>query len=85
MTPRTFSGGPSLDDLELAAAYAAPELALPESPFDPLTDIYSVGCLLFRMITGRMPFGAQLPQALMAAHAHETPPELADAVSACRR
>ena len=81
MIPRTFSGGPQLDDLELAAAYAAPELAQSALSCDPLTDIYSVGCLMFRMMTGRTPFNAKSPHVLMAAHAHETPPELADAVS----
>lgn len=48
------------------AAYAAPE-AIEGSPVDHRTDIYSLGCALFRLLTGRTPYGEnrELPAMLM--------------------
>jgi serine/threonine protein kinase len=65
-----------LDDLEQTAPYAAPELADSERPCDQATDIYSLGCLLFRLVTGQHAFES------LASHASDTPPELAEAIVA---
>jgi serine/threonine protein kinase len=40
---------------EAAGAYAAPELADPNQPCSVASDIYSFGCLMFRMFVGRLP------------------------------
>ena len=53
----------------------APEwLAEPKS-VGPSADLYSVGCLLFRLVTGQDVFVVEDPRALMKAHLEETPRE----------
>ncbi len=69
-----------LDGLASRESYAAPELADPNQPSDPSTDIYGLGCLLFHAVTGRVPYRGDSPNAVLAAHATETPPELAEAI-----
>ncbi|MFH8492057.1 serine/threonine-protein kinase [Streptomyces longisporoflavus] len=52
--------------------YMAPEQArgCPE----PASDLYAVGCLLFELVTGRLPFEAPDSASVLAAHLNNTPP-----------
>jgi serine/threonine-protein kinase len=57
-------------------AYMAPEQAQ-LGTVDPRSDIYSVGVMLFEMLTGHLPFEADTPFAMIAKHAKETFPSVA--------
>lgn len=52
-------------------AYMAPELI--EKPESVSSDIYALGVLLYRMLTGRVPFSGSSPLAVLWKHAHELP------------
>jgi serine/threonine protein kinase len=48
--------------------YVAPEEALRQSGIDPRSDLYSLGCTLYHMLTGRAPFPARGALAKLSAH-----------------
>ncbi len=52
--------------------YTSPE-QMGAGPVDPRSDLYSLGCLLFEMVTGRSPYTAETPLQWMAAHQYATP------------
>jgi tRNA A-37 threonylcarbamoyl transferase component Bud32 len=54
-------------------AYMAPEQARGEV-VDQRGDLYSMGCVLYRMVTGLLPFQGHTMYAVLAAIATETPP-----------
>jgi serine/threonine protein kinase len=54
--------------------YIAPELFVGNNKADALSDIYSLGILLFEMVTGRRPFAAENQVALASMHVNEPPP-----------
>ncbi|MEZ5356822.1 MAG: serine/threonine-protein kinase [Bryobacteraceae bacterium] len=54
-------------------AYMSPEQVRAEA-LDLRTDIYSVGAVLFELLTGRPPFVCDSAYALMRAHTQEDPP-----------
>ena len=63
-------------------AYMAPEQALGRR-LDARADMFSLGCVMFEAITGRLPFPDRFPRDLGNPHAHQPPPppsELADGV-----
>ncbi|MFK7985475.1 MAG: serine/threonine-protein kinase [Sandaracinaceae bacterium] len=47
------------------AAYLAPEQLYEDGVVDQRTDLFSVGVLLYRLLTGRLPFEAKGPQLLL--------------------
>jgi serine/threonine protein kinase len=78
----------ALDDVGLTVtgsvmatvAYAAPEV-LAGLPFDGRADLYSLGCTLFRLLTGKTPFSAANGMAaVMLAHLQQPPPRVTDLV-----
>jgi eukaryotic-like serine/threonine-protein kinase len=58
------------------AAYISPEQAAGD-PATAASDVYSFGVILFRMLTGRLPFTAEVPLELVAMHRNEPPPPVA--------
>jgi serine/threonine protein kinase/formylglycine-generating enzyme required for sulfatase activity len=55
------------------AAYMAPEQADGRA-IDARTDLYALGVVLYEMLTGRVPFDADTPMAVLTKHAYEPPP-----------
>ena len=58
------------------AAYISPEQAAGE-PATAASDVYSFGVILFRMLTGRLPFAAEDPMELVVQHRDAPPPPIA--------
>jgi len=56
-------------------AFMPPEVGL-GNPCDERSDLYSLGCLLYAMVSGDVPFDADALPALMMKHAAEPPPPL---------
>lgn len=54
-------------------SYIAPEQATADPSMDHRADLYSLGAMGYEMLTGRPPFTARSPQAMLAAHINETP------------
>jgi serine/threonine-protein kinase len=65
-------------------SYLAPEQARGE-PVDPRTDLYAVGCLLYELVSGKPPFVAPTPLAVVAAHLRDEPRPLAASVPGVSR
>jgi hypothetical protein len=58
--------------------YLAPEQALDARSVDIRADVYSLGCTLYRLLAGRVPFPAADRLAKVEAHRFREPPPLAD-------
>ncbi|MFC0623946.1 serine/threonine-protein kinase [Kribbella deserti] len=52
--------------------YLAPERAMAQ-PTGPAADMYSLGCVLYQLMTGHVPFTADTPAGIIYQHVH-TPP-----------
>ena len=61
----------------LTAEYAALEQwrgAVPASELDGRTDLYSLGCMFFEMLTGRLPFHSESYEGWFEQHVYSLPP-----------
>ncbi len=68
-------------DLQVSSALGTPHYASPEQfrigeEIDGRSDIYSLGVIIYRMLTGFLPFEATSVHALIRLHLLETPPPL---------
>jgi len=66
----------ALTELGLAIgtpAYMSPEQGGSAGPIDGRTDLYSLGCVLYEMLTGSPPFTGSTPQVVLARHATDRP------------
>jgi len=75
----TVAGGTKLTETGVAIgtpAYMSPEQAFGDANIDGRSDVYALGCVVYEMASGRTPFDAPTPQALLAKHAVDTPRSL---------
>jgi TolB-like protein/tetratricopeptide (TPR) repeat protein len=75
------AGGDKITQTGMAVgtpAYMSPEQAAGDPGVDGRTDIYSLGCMLFEMLVGQIPFTGPNAMAIMARHTmdHVTPPSI---------
>jgi serine/threonine protein kinase len=76
-------------DRESMTVLGTPDYMAPESldplAVDPRTDLYALGCIMVEMATGRPPFSAATPFAVLDAHRKRPPPPLPERYGATLR
>lgn len=61
-------------------SYMSPEQAFGAVELDGRSDVYSLGCVMYEMLTGRAPFSGRTAQAIIAQNLTSPPPPLHDGV-----
>jgi serine/threonine protein kinase len=64
-------------------AYIAPEQIKGDPPVSHRTDLYTLGCVIFEMLTGKLPFPAETMAQLVYQHLEESPPRVATIALDC--
>jgi tetratricopeptide (TPR) repeat protein len=59
-------------------SYMSPEQATGDDKLDGRTDLYSLGCMAFELLTGEPPFVRETPASLLAAHISAPAPAVAN-------
>jgi serine/threonine protein kinase len=72
---RGTTGGTQTEGLTGTLDYMAPEQIRISRDLDGRADVYALGVVLFQVLTGKLPFEASNPAALMMAHLQEQPPD----------
>lgn len=79
-------GAPQQQLTQAGIVYGTPEYVSPEQAqakdLDRRTDIYSMGCILYELITGCTPFQGGNPVEILTKHVFETPPRPSEVASA---
>ena len=75
------AAGPALT--QLGTVYGTPEYMAPEQALgleiDARADLYAVGIMMYELLTGRRPFLADSPIALLGMHVNAVPPPMSEA------
>jgi tetratricopeptide (TPR) repeat protein/TolB-like protein len=75
----TAAGGAKLTETGIAVGtpeYMSPEQGVDSGEVDARSDIYSLGCVLYEMLSGDAPYTASTPQALIAKKLSEPTPRI---------
>lgn len=59
-------------------AYMAPEQAIACGGIDARADVFSLGCVLYQGLTGRVPFGGERTRSVLLKILHDEPPRIRD-------
>jgi hypothetical protein len=73
------AGGDKLTETGLTVgtlAYMSPEQAGADRRLDGRSDLYSLACVLYEMLSGEPPFGGPTAQSIIAKHLQEPPPSI---------
>jgi serine/threonine-protein kinase len=58
----------------------SPEQAEGTSKIDGRSDLYSLGCVLYELLTGATPFESDTPVGMLVKHLNEAPPPLRERI-----